>query len=136
MATSAATYPSGRAISFDAGVGMFNVSHLANANGFSALSVTAHAGGTRAAATPINAACVMIAVCATANDSVMLPPATGGQVMWIGNGGAASAQIFSNIAGSDTIDGIAAATGIPLASGKSITLFSPLVGAWMGVHSA
>jgi len=136
MPTQATSYPSGRAVAYDAGVGMFNISHLANGNGFSAISVTAHGGGTRALATPINAACVLIAVCATTADSVMLPPATGGQCMWVSNGGAASSQIFANTAGSDTINGVAAATGIALAAGKSITLFSPIAGAWFGVLSA
>jgi len=136
MPTAPATYPTGRAISYDPGVGMFAISHLANGTGFSAQSVTAHAGGTTAPATPVAAGCVLIAVSATAGDSVALPPAVGGQVMWVSNGGAASSQLFAANGTSDTINGIAAATGIALAAGKSIILFSPLAGAWFGVLSA
>jgi hypothetical protein len=38
--------------------------------------------------------------------------------------------------GSDTINGIANGTGIALANGKTMTLISPLAGAWFGVLSA
>ena len=129
-------YPSGRAVAFQTGIGLHDISMLASGNGWSAASVTAHAGGTRALATPITTAQTLIAICATTADSVMLPPGVGGQMLWVANGGAASAQIFANTGGSDTINGIAAATGIALAAGKSITLFCPLAGAWFGVLSA
>jgi hypothetical protein len=68
----------------------------------------------------------------------MLPPAMGGQILWITNAGGASSQLFASTAGAgtDTINGIAAGTGIALANGKSLTLFSPLAGAWFGVLSA
>lgn len=130
------SYPTGRSIGFNVGVGMHDVSMLASGNGFSAASITAHAGGTRAPATPINSAVTLIAVAATAGDSVALPPAMGGQVLWVINAGAASAQIFANQATSDTINGVVAATGIALAAGKAITLMSPIQGAWFGVLSA
>lgn len=136
MATVATRYPTGQSIAFEPGVGMFNIGHLASGNGFSAVTVTAHAGGTRVPATPLNGACTLIAVCATAGDSVAAPPAMGGQVMWVANGGAAAAQIFAANGTVDTINGVAAATGIALAAGKSMTLFSPLQGAWFGVLSA
>lgn len=132
----AVSYPTGRSIGFNVGTGMHDLSLLASGNGFSAASVTAHAGGTRAAALPIRTAQTLVAVCATAGDSLMLPPATGGQVLWIVNAGAASAQLFADLNTSDTINGVAAATGIALAAGKSMTLFSPLAGAWFGVLSA
>ena len=131
----AVSYPTGRAVNFNVGTGMHDLSLLASGNGWSAASVTAHAGGTQAAATPIRSACTLIAVCATAADSVVLPPAMGGQVMWVTNGGAASAQIFA-APGADTINGIANATGIALANGKSTTLMSPLAGAWFSILSA
>jgi pheromone shutdown protein TraB len=66
----------------------------------------------------------------------MLPPATGGQLLWLINAGAASAQMFADASTSDTINGVAAATGVALAAGKSITLVSPISGAWFGVLSA
>jgi hypothetical protein len=135
MATQVA-YPTGINVAFRPGVGMHDISLLAAGAGWSAASITAHAGGTRALATPVSGAVTLIAVSASAGDSVMLPPATGGQVLWITNAGAASSQLFANTAGSDTINGIAAATGIALAAGKSITLLSPIPGAWFGVLSA
>jgi hypothetical protein len=134
MAT-AVTYPTGRAVAFQTGVGLHDVSQLASGNGWSAASITAHAGGTQALATPIRSAMTLIAVCATSADSVQLPPAVGGQLLWITNAGAASAQVFAS-PGADTINGVANATGIALANGKSLTLMSPLAGAWFSVLSA
>lgn len=132
----AVSYPTGRSVSFNVGTGMHDLSLLASGNGWSAASVTAHAGGTRAAALPIRSAITLIAVCATAGDSVMLPPAVGGQVLWIINAGAASSQMFADASTSDTINGVAAATGVALAAGKSMTLMAPIAGAWFGVLSA
>jgi hypothetical protein len=128
-------YPAGRSVNFQTGVGLHDISQLASGNGWSAASITARAGGTQALATPVRTACTLIAVCATAADSVQLPPAVGGQVMWLTNAGAASSQVFA-APGADTINGIANATGIALANGKTMTLISPLAGAWFGVLSA
>lgn len=130
------SYPTGRTIGFNAGVGLHDISLMAAGNGFSAASITAHAGGTRTPATPIRQALTLIAVCATAGDSVMLPPATGGQLLWLSNAGAASCQMFADSSTSDTINGVVAATGVALAAGKSMVLMCPLPGAWFGVLSA
>jgi hypothetical protein len=99
-------------------------------------AVTARAGGTRAAATKITAAINRIAVCATAADSVSLPPAVGGQVVYVQNAGAAAAQVFADPATSDTINGVAAATGVSLAAAKSCSFTSPGPGVWFWVLSA
>lgn len=130
------SYPSGRSVNFQTGVGLHDISMLATGNGWSAASITAHAGGGQAAATPITAAITLIAVCATAGDSVVLPPAMGGQMLWITNAGAASAQIFTAAGLGGTINGVAGTTGIALAAGKSMTLMSPIAQAWFGVLSA
>ena len=134
MATNVA-YPTGRIANFNTGVGLHDISILASGNGWSAASITARAGGTQALATPIRTACTLIAVCATAADSVQLPPAMGGQLLWITNAGAANAQIFAS-PGADTINGVANATGISIANGKSATLVCPLAGAWFSILSA
>ena len=134
MATNVA-YPTGRSVNFNTGIGLHDISALASGNGWSAASITAHAGGTQALATPIRSACTLIAVCATAGDSVQLPPAVGGQLLWVTNAGAASAQVFA-YTGADTINGVANGTGIALAAGKSVTLMSPLAGAWFSILSA
>ena len=129
-------YPSGRTINYNLGTGMHDLTALLNGNGFTANSLTARAGGGQANATPLTAAINLIAVCATAGDSVMLPPATGGQVIWVINGGAASSQIFAAAGLGGTINGVAGTTGIALAAGKSICLAAPIPQAWFGVLSA
>lgn len=129
------SYPTGQSVGFRPGPGLHDISLMATGNGWSAASITAHAGGTQAAATPITSAITLIAVCATAGDSVVLPPATGGQLLWIINAGAASCQIFAT-PGPGTINGIANGTGIALAAGKSMTLIAPIQAAWFGVLSA
>jgi hypothetical protein len=128
------SYPTGRVTSFSAGVGLNDISLLATGNGWSGASLTAHAGGGQAAATPLANAVNLIAVCATAGDSVILPPAMGGQTMWLANGGAAAAQVFGT--GTDTINGVAASTGISVAAGKSTVLMSAILGSWFAVVSA
>jgi hypothetical protein len=133
--STAVVYPAGRVVNFQTGIGLHDISLLASGNGWSAASISARAGGTQALATPVRTACTLIAVCATAADSVQLPPAVGGQVMWLTNAGAASAQVFAS-PGADTINGIANGTGIALANGKTMTLMCPLAGAWFGVLSA
>lgn len=132
----AVSYPTGRSVGFNVGVGMHDISLLATGNGWSASSITAHAGGGQAAATPIAAGITLIAVCATAGDSVILPPAVGGQLLWVINAGGAAAQIYTAIGGGGTINGIAGTTGIALAAGKAMTLISPIGAAWFGVLSA
>jgi hypothetical protein len=130
------SYPTGRSIGFNVGTGLHDLSLLASGNGYSAASITAHAGGAQALSVPIRQACTLIAVSATSGDSVQLPPAVGGQVLWVTNGGAASAQVFASLGSTDTINGVAGTTGVALASGKSVTYVSPLAGAWFGILSA
>jgi hypothetical protein len=73
---------------------------------------------------------------ATAADSVQLPPAYGGQEITVANAAASNAmQIFAAVGTSDTINGVAAATGISLAAGKTMQLLS-FPGSWYGVLSA
>jgi hypothetical protein len=129
-------YPTGRAVNFQTGVGLHDISMLASGNGWSAASIAAHAGGGQAIATPVASGVTLVATVATAADSVQLPPATGGQVLWLVNGGANSLQIFGANGAADTVNGIAGSTGIALASGKSATLVSPLAGAWFLILSA
>lgn len=113
-----------------------NFTAITGGSGFSFTdSITAHAGGTRAAGVALTTTLNRISVCATNADSVLLPAATGGQFIVIANAGAASAQIFAAIGTSDTINAVAAATGIVLATNKTIVLWS-FVGAWHGVLTA
>jgi hypothetical protein len=57
--------------------------------------ITAHAGGGVALATPLNLGFNEVDVCATAADSVVLPPAIMNALCWVYNGGAASMNIFN-----------------------------------------
>jgi hypothetical protein len=84
--------------------------------------IIATAGGTKAAAYPLFAAINRLSTVANNGDSVLLPPNPKvGQVVQVINDGAANAQIFG--ANSDTIDGIATATGVVL-SAASRAFFS------------
>ena len=87
-------------------------------------------------ATRLTAAVNRIATCATAADSVALPPATGGQVIYLQNSGTAACQVFADPATSDTINGVAAATGISLAVGGKASFASPAAGVWFSLLSA
>lgn len=80
-------------------------------------TLTAHAGGTQAAALALSATknYHRISVCATAGDSVLLPPATVGQSHFVRNDGAASCQVYGT--SPDTIDGVATATGVAVPAG-------------------
>ncbi len=79
--------------------------------------LTAHAGGTQAAALALSSTKNFhrVSVCATEGDSVLLPPATVGQQHFVRNDGAASCQVFGT--SPDTIDGVATATGVALPAG-------------------
>ena len=136
--------------SYPAGPQLFDPSIAASGGGRSyAGSVTARAGGGRASATKLAAAVNRITTCATAADSVALPPAVGGQVVYLSNVGAAACQVFADAATSDTtvrfddalhefdtINGVAAATGVSLAVGKSASVSSAGPGIWNWVLSA
>ena len=99
-------------------------------------NITARAGGTRAAAVPLVAAFNRISTCATAADSVSLPPATGGQEVTVINSGAAASQVFAAPGTNDTINAVVAATGISLAAGGKAQFVSPDVGLWFSILSA
>lgn len=100
-------------------------------------TLTAHAGGGRASAVALDKTINRISVCATAADSVVLPAATAGLTRVVDNDGAAAAQVFAN--GSDTIDGVAGATGVVLTNAKRAIYFAVAAATWislMGVKSA
>ncbi len=80
-------------------------------------TLTAHAGGTQAAALALSSTknYHRISVCATAGDSVALPAATVGQAHFVRNDGAASCQVYGTTP--DTIDDVATATGVALPAG-------------------
>ena len=93
-------------------------------------TLTAHAGGTQAAALALSSTknYHRISVCATAGDSVLLPAATVGQSHFVRNDGAASCQVFGT--SPDTIDGVATATGIVVPAGSGAWFVCTTAGKW------
>lgn len=97
-----------------------------------AATVTAHAGGTKALATPLTAQANFISVCATIADSVLMPAAIAGRTIDVFNGGATAAQVFGQ--GTDTIDGVATATGVPLTQAKRAKFTCFATGNWVSAQ--
>lgn len=95
-------------------------------------TLTAGVGGTQANAIAFSATKSVhrITTVTSANDSFKLPPATGsGAVHFVMNSAAAnSAQIFG--AGTDTINDVAAATGVAQAAGKAAIYVDIGAGKW------
>lgn len=104
----------------------------------SVTGVTALAGGARSAATPVlSGGFNEVTTVATAADSVCLPPAVYGLEIFVHNGAAAnSMQVFAGFGTSDTINGVAAATGVAQAAGKGAIYACYKDGAWTRILSA
>lgn len=99
--------------------------------------LTAHAGGTKAAALVLDAtkSVHVVSIIGTDADSILLPPAVVGEVHLVCNTDAAqSLQIFG--AGTDTINGVATATGVAQAAGKHALFICVSAGAWLRILSA
>ncbi len=100
--------------------------------------ITAGAGGTQGNAVALSATKSIhnITTVTSGNDSVKLPASTGGgTVHWVKNSAAAnSAQLFGN--STDTIDGVAAATGVAVAAGKSRIVVDFAAGTWLSILGA
>lgn len=94
--------------------------------------ITAHAGGTKAAALQLNYGMNRITVCATAGDSVLLPRASDGAEVLVINDGAAAAQVFGQ--GTDTIDGVVTATGVALTQARRTWFYCFTDGAWQSLQ--
>lgn len=72
--------------------------------------LTALAGGAKTGATPLTATHNNVATVASAADSVLLPPGEIGMFVFVRNSAANAMQVFG--ANSDTINGVATATGV------------------------
>jgi hypothetical protein len=129
-----------------AGVGLMdkgaldaNFTTIINGGGMSTLNgVTARAGGTQVASTPVMSAAInRVTVCATGGDSVLLPSAIAGQSISVINSGVASMNVFSSLSSvSDTINGTVGSTAFAIAAGKTAEFICPVLGAWFVVLSA
>lgn len=92
-------------------------------------SLTAHAGGTQAAALLLTASVNNVTIVATTGDSVKLPVSAPGLNISIINSAASnSMQVFGS--GTDTINGVATATGVSQPSDTIVTYFCTLAGSW------
>lgn len=101
--------------------------------------LTAHAGGTQAAALLLTAQFNRVDTVTTAADSVRLPPPSFvGQIIGVMNNAAVnSMQVFGS--GTDTINGVATATGVAQAAGKLAWYQASTIGAgaaWFRMLSA
>lgn len=96
--------------------------------------LTAFAGGGRTNATALGYGINRISVCATAADSVQLPAWIPGAEVIVVNDGAAAAQVFGKTGSTDTIDGIATATGVPLTNATRCAYYGDsATGSWLSL---
>lgn len=102
------------------------------------LALTAMASGNQSNGTPLTGAVNTVTTVGSANDSVLLPLAAVGLTVVVINGAASnSMQVFG--AGTDTINGVATATGVAQAAGKTAAYYctkSAPAGAWFRLLSA
>lgn len=130
-------------VTFSGGVGL--VDQAALQSNFTAVTtgqsgtrnngITAHAGGTQAAAVQLSNGTSRVTVCATGGDSVALPLAAL-QTVTVINAGAASCNVFAQNGSSDTINGTAGSTAFAVANGKACEFISCVAGAWNTLLSA
>lgn len=98
--------------------------------------LTAHAGGTKAAAfqIPAGVALVQFDTVATSGDSALLPQALAGMEVTVANSGADTLSIYGR--GTDTINDVATATNYDVATNVSVRFFCAKDGQWKGIKSA
>jgi hypothetical protein len=99
-------------------------------------NITAHAGGGRASATKISGMINRVTTAATLDDSVALPPAVGGQMIIVCNAGLAAITVYAAVGTNDTINGVAAATGVNLAVATTAMFCSSTAGVWFWIKSS
>jgi hypothetical protein len=90
--------------------------------------LTAFASGGQAGATPMIAAINTVATAASPNASVRLVPCVPGRQQVVANRATNPVQVYGTAP--DTINGIASATGINLASGKTAVYFCTGTNSW------
>jgi hypothetical protein len=97
--------------------------------------ITALAGGSRTGAPVLVLGSNEVTTVASGADSVVLPVAVPGSVVFVVNATAStSMQVFAN--GSDTINGTAGATGVAQAGSKSALYVAADLGQWYRILSA
>lgn len=100
--------------------------------------LTAHAGGTQGAALALSATKSIhnVGTVGSANDSIVLPAATGsGTIHWVKNSAAANSLQLYGLS-TDTIDGVTSSTGVAVAAGKSRLVCDFASGTWLSILGA
>lgn len=90
--------------------------------------IVANPGGGQTNATQITGQTARVTTVATLGDSVKLPPALAGLEVLLINRGANAMQVFG--AGTDTIDGVATATGVSQMQNSTCIYTCAVNGAW------
>lgn len=98
--------------------------------------LTAHAGGTQAAALQITTSLARFSTVATAADSAALPKAIAGSAVFVRNDGANSMNLYAKVGSGDTINGASTTTAYALAAGKSAWFICLTGGAYVTLLSA
>ncbi len=96
-------------------------------------TISAHSGGGQGSATALTAGINRLSTVAAVADSVALPASAAGLFVTVINDATNSAQVFG--AGTDTINGVATATGVVLPGKSAATYFCPAAGIWFSVAS-
>jgi hypothetical protein len=91
-------------------------------------NITAHAGGGQGSATALTGELNRVTTLATAGDSVALPASAPGLTIIVENAGANPMQVYG--AGTDTINGVATATGVSQMQGSVVIYTCYTAGAW------
>lgn len=93
-------------------------------------NITAKAGGGQATAVQLTHTQNRVTTVATAGDSVALPKAIAGSEVVVINAGANALQIFGKIGATDTLNGIAGATGLSMPPGGLGIFVCVSTGVW------
>ena len=107
-------------------------------------AITAHAGGTQAAAFQLPSGVYLIEVdtVATNGDSVMLPQCLRGTQFYLANAGASTLNVYGNVAvnpvtgSADTINATAGSTAYTMATNTNAYFFCAKDGAWKAVKGS
>ncbi len=96
--------------------------------------LTAHAGGTQAAALALSATSFVhqVDTVGSGADSVRLPVSVAGQMHLVINNAAANSMTVYG-AGTDTINNVATATGVTHAAGLGSIYYCPVAGLWFRI---
>jgi hypothetical protein len=105
--------------------------------------LTAHAGGTQAAAVALTYGINQITTVTTAADSVVLPPAVAGKIAVVINAAAANgADVYpasatqGGVTGGDQINALGVNVALLLAANKTILFFCSVAGTWNSILTA